>query len=49
MNSFLTLTKITPASFGRTLARQWDLLAIASLLVSSGAYSIYAITQMTGF
>ena len=37
------------AQFSRTVARKWDMLAVAGLMVSSAAYGVYALTQMTGF
>lgn len=40
---------ITLAQAGRTLARKWDMLAVIGLMVSSAAYSVYAVSQMTGF
>ena len=47
-------TKVTAAarrthSLARTLARKWDMLAVIALMVSSAAYGVFAITQITGF
>ena len=44
-----TAPRTTPAQSRRTPAGQWDLLAVVGLMVCSAAYSICAITQMTGF
>jgi len=56
MNSTLTLnahsTKThtsNAAGLARFLARKWDLLAVLSLMASSGIYGVYALGQMTGF
>ena len=59
MNSTLTLNTKTSAlntktsglntQIGRTLLRKWDMLAILGLLAASAAYSVCAVTQMTGF
>ncbi len=44
-----TAPQTAPAALGRTLTCQWDLLAILGLLLMSGVYGVYAVTQMTGF
>lgn len=50
MNSTLNTAKTAVmAPLMRTLFDKWDMLAVISLLLSSSAYSIYAISQMTGF
>ena len=41
-----TAKRMIPARRSRTLTCNWDLLAAASLLVSSAAYGVYAVTQM---
>ena len=38
-----------PARIARTLVCKWDMLAVIGLLASSAVYSVYALTQMTGF
>ena len=46
---------VTPAAKPRTsqkmqtLVQKGDMIAVVALMVSSAAYGIYAITQMTGF
>lgn len=59
MNSTLTLKLTTvsantvkPSIFAqarRVIACKWDMAAVISLLLSSAAYSVHALTQMTGF
>ena len=48
-NAVNTAQRVTPAQIGRILLHKWDLLAVVGLLASSAAYSVCAITQMTGF
>ena len=33
----------------QTLVQKGDMIAVVALMVSSAAYGVYAITQMTGF
>ncbi len=40
---------VTVSQMRRTLAHKWDMLAEIGLMMSSAAYGVYAITQMTGF
>lgn len=48
LDAMNTAQRITPAQSRRTPAGQWDLFAIIGLMVCSAAYSVCAITQMTG-
>ncbi|MGI4788602.1 MAG: hypothetical protein ACRYFS_07105 [Janthinobacterium lividum] len=40
---------LTVSQLKRTLVRKWDMLAVIGLMVSSAAYGVFALTQMTGF
>ena len=48
-NTSTSAAKPRTSSMMQTLVQKSDMIAVVALMVSSAAYGVYAITQMTGF